>query len=68
MYTQAVKTILHFNPEPEHLDSDEATIFFFSFVTAKNKTVASKPSQRLNVLINDDVSQTRLFSSCSLYN
>lgn len=27
-FTQAVKTILHFNPEREHLDSEEATVFF----------------------------------------
>ena len=30
-FTQAVKTILHFIPEREHLDSEEATAFFFSF-------------------------------------
>lgn len=34
-FTQAVKTILHFNPEREHLDSEEATVLFlfcfFSF-------------------------------------
>lgn len=51
-FTQAVKTILHFNPEREHLDSEEATAFFSSpFVTATNKTVASKTNQRLKVFV-----------------
>lgn len=39
-FTQAVKTILHFIPEHEHLDSVEVTVFC-PFVIAKNKTVAS---------------------------
>jgi len=42
-FTQAVKTILHFNPEREHLDwGGDCFFFFFSFFTATNKIVASK--------------------------
>lgn len=55
-FTQAVKTILHFNPEREHLDSEEATVFF-PFVTAKNKTVASKRN-KLCLFINEYISQS----------
>lgn len=32
-FTQAVKTILHFNPEREHLDSEEATVLIVFFIT-----------------------------------
>lgn len=46
-----MKTILHFNPEREHVDSEEATVFFFSFVTAEIKLLLLKQTESLCSLI-----------------
>lgn len=57
-FTQAVKTILHFNPEREHLDSEEATVFFFLLSQLKIKLLLLKQPNCVCSLMN-------IFVSCS---
>lgn len=58
-FTQAVKTILHFNPEREHLDFEEVTVFFFCFLLSqlKIKLLLLKQTQRVCSVMTMSLSQ-----------
>lgn len=51
-----MKTILHFNPEREHLDSEEATVFFSLLSQLKIKLLLLKQPERVCSLMTKSLS------------